>query len=99
MNDTAVVSADQFESAYYLRMSVDDKPGVLSNVAQIISEEGISIEALIQQQPVDGEETVPMIILTNKTVELNMNTALEKLATLGSIQGDVVRIRVDSLDA
>ncbi|ROS05207.1 homoserine dehydrogenase [Sinobacterium caligoides] len=99
LNDLPIVDAEQFESAYYLRMSAEDKPGVLSAVAQIISEEGISVEALIQREPLHGESCVPMIILTNRTQEARMTAALIKLKQLDSVSDEIVRIRVDALDA
>ena len=99
LNDLAIVEPSDFESAYYLRLSADDKPGVLSRVAQIIGDENISIEALIQHESHEGETNVPMIILTNKTQESNMQSAIAKLSHLDSIADDVVMIRVDTLDS
>jgi len=70
---------------------------VLSRVAQIFSEAGISIEALIQKEPAAGEDHVPLILLTNRTEERRMAAAVGQLEALDSIQGEVVRIRMESL--
>jgi len=92
-----VLPIDDVETAYYLRMSALDKPGVLSRVAQILSDDGISIEALIQKEPADGANLVPMIILTNRTIEGKLSAAVSRIEGLEGIVGDVTRIRVESL--
>ncbi|MFT7406344.1 MAG: homoserine dehydrogenase, partial [Zhongshania sp.] len=71
--------------------------GVLSKVAQILSDGGISIEALIQKEPADGASLVPMIILTNRTIEAKLSAAVAQIEGLESIVGEVTRIRVESL--
>lgn len=92
-----VLPIDEVETAYYLRMSAVDRPGVLSRVAQILSDEGISIEALIQKEPPEEANLVPMIILTNRTIEGKLSSAVAQIEGLESIVGDVTRIRVESL--
>ncbi|MBQ0796525.1 homoserine dehydrogenase [Zhongshania sp.] len=92
-----ILPIDAVETAYYLRMAAVDKPGVLSKVAQILSDGGISIEALIQKEPADGANLVPMIILTNRTVEAKLSAAVTQIEGLESIVGEVTRIRVESL--
>lgn len=88
---------DEIETGYYLRMQALDKPGVLSKVATILSDSGISIEALIQKEASDGEATVPLILLTNCVQEKKLISAISKIETLDSISGSVQRIRVESL--
>lgn len=85
------------ETCFYLRMSAVDKPGVLSKVSQILSDAGISIEALIQKQPWQGETEVPLILLTNKVLERNMDIAIQQIEGLDTISGKIVKIRVESL--
>ena len=95
--DFNILPIDEVESAHYLRLSALDKPGVLSRITQIISDSGISIEALIQKEPREGEQHVPVILLTNTTIEKKINAAIEQIESLDSIQSKVVRIRVESL--
>lgn len=97
LSDHPVLSIDDVETAYYLRMSAVDRPGVLSKVAQILSDDGISIEALIQKEPAEGQNLVPMIILTNRTIEGKLSAAVGRIEGLESIVGEVTRIRVESL--
>lgn len=93
-----ILAIEEVETAYYLRMSAEDKPGVLSKVATILSDGGISIEALIQKQPGEGETRVPLILLTNTAVEKQLLEAASKIEALDEIEGAVSHIRVESLD-
>jgi homoserine dehydrogenase len=97
LRDKAILPIEEVETAYYLRMSALDKPGVLSNVAQILSDSGISIEALIQKEAKDDEETVPLILLTNRALEKHIVAAITTIETLDSITAPVTRIRMESL--
>lgn len=67
-----------FESAYYLRLSVKDKAGVLAKTASIFAKTGISIVEMIQKQTKEGE-IVPLIFVTHNTHELSVRKAVEKL--------------------
>lgn len=97
MNDTPVLGIESVETAYYLRMFAEDKPGVLSKIAQILSDTGISIEAIIQKEPAEGQSSVPLIILTSRAIEKDLVSAVSQVEALGSIEGNVTRIRVESL--
>ncbi len=97
-NGLRVLPIAQCETAYYLRMQVVDKPGVLSKVATIMSDRGISIEAIIQKRPKPGDLEVPLILLTNKALESELMAAVADVEQLAAVQGRVVRIRVESLD-
>jgi homoserine dehydrogenase len=93
-----ILAIHQIETAYYLRMTAADKPGVLSEVASIFSEAGISIEALIQKPPLAGETRVPVIMLTNLVQESKLLETVKQIESLTSIEGEITRIRVESLD-
>ncbi|HSX85381.1 MAG TPA: homoserine dehydrogenase, partial [Cellvibrio sp.] len=97
LRDKTILPIEEVETAYYLRMSALDKPGVLSKVAQILSDSGISIEALIQKEAKDDEETVPLILLTNRALEKHIVAAITTIETLDSITAPVTRIRMESL--
>lgn len=92
-----VLPIEATETAYYMRITALDKPGVMSKISQILSESGISIEALIQKAPHEGEAHVPMILLTNKAIERDIVSAIEAIEQLDTVYGKVVRIRVESL--
>lgn len=92
-----ILPIEDIQTAYYMRMSALDKPGVLSRVATILSDNGISIEAMIQKPPVEGSDHVDLIILTNVVVEKALQTSLKAIESLDAIKGDVTRIRVETL--
>ena len=97
MNNTPILGIEAVETAYYLRMSAQDQPGVLSKIAQILSDTGISIEAIIQKEPADDQISVPLIILTSRAIEKDLISAVTQIEALDTIEGDVIRIRVESL--
>ena len=98
MSDLAVLDMEDVRTAYYLRLEADDRPGVLSEVAAILGAAGISIEAIRQKEPAAGARRVPVIILTQRVVEREMNRALKQIEALDAIAGEVRRIRVEALD-
>jgi len=88
---------DHVETAYYLRMEALDKPGVLAKVAGILGDKGISIEAMVQKEPLAGKKNVPLVMLTQKVQEKFLNQALSEIEALGEIHGKVTRIRLETL--
>lgn len=85
------------ETAFYLRLCAEDKPGVLSQVTQILSDSGISVEALIQKEPNANDKQVPLVLISSTCVEADMDKALQQIQALEVISGDIVRIRVENL--
>jgi homoserine dehydrogenase len=55
----------EIETGYYLRLRVEDKPGVLADVTRILADQGISIDAMLQREPEEGEGETDIIILTH----------------------------------
>ena len=98
IRDTPILAIDDVESAYYLRMVAEDHPGVLAEVSETFAQNSISIEAVIQKEPATGENTVHLVMLTQKCVESNVNKAIAAVESLASVQGAVVRIRMEHLD-
>jgi len=98
MRDTPILPIDEVETAYYLRMEAEDKPGVLAEVSDTFAKNSISIEAVLQKEPATGENSVHLIMLTQKCVESSVNQAIVAVEGLASVQGDVVRIRMEHLD-
>lgn len=98
MSDLRVLDMEDVQTAYYLRLEADDRPGALSEVTSILGAAGISIEAIRQKEPAAGARRVPVIILTQRVVEREMNRAIKEIEALDAIAGEVRRIRVESLD-
>jgi homoserine dehydrogenase len=99
LSDTPILPIADIETAYYLRMQALDKPGVLADVTRILADLDISIEAILQKEPVRGAEDVKVIILTHRLRERQMIQALKRIEALDTIRGAVTRIRVESLAA
>jgi homoserine dehydrogenase len=97
LKEHPVLPIEAIQTSYYLRLSAMDKPGVLSKITQILSDVGISIEALIQKQPWKGETEVPVILLTNRVRESDINRAIAQIEQLDTVGQKVVKIRVESL--
>jgi homoserine dehydrogenase len=98
LSDFSVLPMEEVETAYYLRMTAVDQPGVVAGVAGILADGGISIEAMQQIQPPDGETEVPLVMLTHRVRERQMNEAIAGIEALDTIRGNVTRIRVESLE-
>ncbi len=96
--DLPVLGIEDVETAYYLRMKAVDRPGVLAEVASILGEAGISIEAITQREPDPGATHVTVILLTHRVVERRMNDALSRIEALESIAGKVTRIRLERFE-
>ena len=95
--DLRILSMDEVQTSYYLRMRVQDKPGVLADITRILADEQISIDAVIQKEPGDGEDQTDLIMLTHQTREKRINTAIAKIEALKVITGKVIRIRLEEL--
>lgn len=98
IRDLPIVPMADVETSWYLRMEATDKPGVMSEVTSIFSKQGISIEALIQKAPAQGESRVPVIVLTNTAAQGRLEAAVAAIESLDSIVGKIACIRVESLD-
>ena len=90
---------EEVETAYYLRLRVLDRPGVLADITRILADLSISIDAMLQKEPGEGEEQVDIIMLTHRTVEKNVNAAIARIEKLPSNLGAVTRIRLEELAA
>nr|WP_205755137.1 homoserine dehydrogenase [Azotobacter chroococcum] len=86
------------ESAYYLRIQAKDHPGVLAQVASILSERGINIESIMQKEAEEHDGLVPMILVTHRVRELCIDEAIAAMEALEGVVGKVVRIRVEQLN-
>ncbi len=98
LHDHPILEMEEVETAYYLRLQVEDSPGVIAQVAGILGELGISIEAMQQKEPGEGETFVPLVMLTQSVRERYMNSAIAQIEALKCISGAVTRIRMESLD-
>jgi homoserine dehydrogenase len=93
-----LLTAQDIKTAYYLRLNAEDKPGVLADITRILANHAISIEAIIQKEPAKGETSLPIILLTQQTLEKEMNAAIAQMEALPTVIGHINRIRMETLD-
>ena len=92
-----VLPMGEVETSYYLRMRVLDRPGVLADITRILADSAISIEAMVQKEPGEGESRVDIVMLTHLALERNVEQAMARIEKLASVEGKVTRIRLESL--
>ena len=97
LSDLPVLPIEEVETAYYLRLQALDRPGVLADVTRILADRGISIEAILQKEPLPGASDAQIILLTYEVKERWMNEAIAAIEALDSIHAPVTRIRLEHL--
>jgi homoserine dehydrogenase len=97
MSDEPILTIDDVSCCFYLRLHVQDKKGVLADVTRILSDNNVSIDAMIQREVDQG--LVPIVMMTHEVREGDMNLALAKIGALDTVDSDIMRIRVETLDA
>ncbi|MFO0113831.1 MAG: homoserine dehydrogenase [Betaproteobacteria bacterium] len=98
LHDTPILPMGKVETAYYLRLSAYDRPGVMADVTRILADHEISIDAVLQKEAEEGEDVVDVIILTHRCLEEQANAAIAKIEALASMANKVVRIRLEELN-
>ena len=97
LSDLPILPMDEVTTSYYLRLRVQDKPGVLADITRILADEQISIDAVIQKEPGEGEDQTDLILLTHQTREKRINAAIAKMEALPVVAGKVTRLRLEQL--
>jgi homoserine dehydrogenase len=92
-----ILPIDEVETSYYLRLRVDDKPGVLADITRILADNHLSIDALLQKEPDEGEAQTDIILLTHETIEKNVIRAISAIEALSTTRAKVVLLRLENL--
>jgi homoserine dehydrogenase len=95
--DTPILPMAEVECGYYLRMRVEDKPGVLADITRILADQQISIDAMIQREPEEGEAQTDIIMLTHVVREKQVDAAIAKIEALPVVSGKIIRLRLENL--
>jgi homoserine dehydrogenase len=98
LSDTPFLPMGEVVTSYYLRMRVLDRPGVLADITRILADHEISIDAMIQKEPPEGEDQTDIILLTHRSIEREVIDAIRKVEALATVRGKVVRIRMEQLN-
>jgi len=97
MADLPILPMSEVVTSYYLRMRVEDKPGVLADITRILADQQISIDAMIQREPGEGESQTDIIMLTHVTREKNVDAAIARIEALPVVKKKVIRLRMEEL--
>ena len=97
ISNLPILPISEIITSYYLRMNVADQAGVLANVTKILADFSISIDAMLQKEPADGESRTDIIMLTHQTQEKNIVAAITKIEALSSVFGAVTKLRLEEL--
>jgi homoserine dehydrogenase len=97
LSKTPILAMEQVETSYYLRMRVADKPGVLANITRLLARSKISIDAMVQKEPAEGESRVDIVMLTHRALEKNVDEATRRIERLPTVLGRIVRLRLEEL--
>ncbi|AIL32793.1 homoserine dehydrogenase [Basilea psittacipulmonis] len=94
LRDINLLPMQEVISSYYLRFTVVDRPGVLSEVTEILAKGRISVKSMLQDEEHDGQATI--IILTHRAKEGAANEAIKDIESLSCVNSKVVRIRMEN---
>ena len=97
MTNIEILPMSEVTTSYYLRMNVEDQPGVLADLTRILADGTISIDAMMQKEPAEGETRTDIIFLTHQTQEKNVTAAIAKMEALSTVRGSVTKIRLENL--
>jgi len=91
------LTIDETVTSYYFRMRVADQPGVLADITRILADGRISIDALFQREPSEGENQTDIIMLTHDALERDVNAAIRRIEALPTVLASVIRLREEEL--
>ena len=97
MVELPILPLSEVITSYYLRLRVEDKPGVLADITRILADHQISIDAMIQREPDEGEEQTDIIMLTHQTREKNVDAAITRIEALTVVKAKITRLRLEAL--
>jgi len=95
LSTTPSVPMSSHIGAYYLRLMVVDRPGVIADVTAVLRDSGISLESMLQRGRSPGE-AVPVVLVTHETRESEMRAALNRIGALDSVMEDPTLIRIEA---
>ena len=98
LNARPLVSSGEIASEWYVRLTVVDRPGVMSDVTQVLAGRGISIESLVQKAPAPGQTEVPIVLLTHMASESVITDAIDEITAFDEVSADFALLRVEAFE-
>jgi homoserine dehydrogenase len=93
-SDMELLFESEIVTHYYLRMSVDDKSGVLAKITNVLEKFDISIESMLQK-PHKNEDVVKLLFTTHECQEEKIQAAMLALKKLDCVHGDIAMMRIE----
>jgi homoserine dehydrogenase len=84
------------QGAYYIRLVVVDRPGVLADIAAALRDSKVSIESVLQRGRAP-EEPVPLVLVTHDTEEARITRAMERIVKLDTVTRPPTMIPIEAL--
>ena len=98
LNARPLVPSGDIASEWYVRLTVVDRPGVMSDVTQVLAGRGISIESLVQKAPAPGQTEVPIVLLTHMASESVITDAIDEITAFDEVSADFALLRVEAFE-
>ena len=93
-----LIPSGEIASEWYVRLTVVDRPGVMSDITQVLADRGISIESLVQKAPEAGQSEVPIVLLTHMAAESVITDAVEEITAFEEVRAEVALLRVETFE-
>jgi len=94
-----VLPIGECKTAFFMHITAANKSGVMLAITKVLTEAGVSIDAMIQKEAEPGSNHVPIALVTSVALESVLNSAVEKIEALEEIVKPLVRFRVEALEA
>ena len=98
LNARPLVPSGDIASEWYVRLTVVDRPGVMSDITQVLANRGISVESLVQKAPASGQTEVPIVLLTHIAPESVIKDAVGEIIAFDGVSGDFALLRVEAFE-
>lgn len=92
IDEIPILPIDELESEYYLRIQVEDRPGVFAKIAEIFAKDDISFRSVNQRETIG--DLASITVLTHITKESAIRSALEEIVATGMLAADPMLIRI-----
>ena len=93
-----LIASGDIASEWYVRLTVVDRPGVMSDITQVLAGRGISIESLVQKAPASGQTEVPIVLLTHIAPESVIKDAVDEIIAFDEVSADFALLRVEAFE-
>ena len=93
-----LIPSGEINSGWYVRLTVVDRPGFMSDITQVFTDRGISIESLVQKAPEAGLSEVSIVLLTHLAAESVITDAIEEITAFDEVRTQFTLLRVETFE-